>query len=71
MNTQATIDQLRKLKLTGMVHVYEQVQSLPAQDRPCADLLIARLAEAEQQYRMQRKTQLYLKFSSSLLNTAS
>ena len=68
MNTQATIDQLRKLKLTGMAHAYEETQSLPAQDRPCSDLLIARLAEAEKQYRLQRKTQLYLKSSKLRYN---
>jgi DNA replication protein DnaC len=68
MNTQTTIDQLRKLKLTGMASVYEQMLSLPSQDKPCADLLIAQLSEAELQYRMQRKTQLYLQSSKLRYN---
>ncbi len=63
MNTQTTIDQLRRLKLTGMAQAYEQVVSLPSQDRPGADLMLAQLSEAEQQHRMQRKTQIYLKSS--------
>ncbi|MEI6186594.1 MAG: ATP-binding protein, partial [Dehalococcoidia bacterium] len=68
MNTQTTIDQLRRLKLIGMASAYEQVLSLPSQDKPGADLLMAQLSEAELQYRMQRKTQLYLKSSKLRYN---
>ena len=63
MNTQKTMDQLRKLRLTGMASAYEQSLALPSQDKPTADLLLAQLTEAELQYRMQRKTQMYLKSS--------
>lgn len=57
------MDQLRKLRLTGMASAYEQSLALPSQDKPTADLLLAQLTEAELQYRMQRKTLMYLKSS--------
>ncbi len=63
MNTQTTIDQLRSLKLHGMAQTYEGVLSIPINDQPTANHLIARLTEAELQYRVQRKTQEYLRRS--------
>jgi len=60
MNTQATIDQLKQLKLHGMANAYEGVLSLPLQEQPPANHLLGRLADAELQYRVQRKTQVYI-----------
>lgn len=60
MNVQVTVDQLRKLKLSGMAKAYEAVLSAPIQEQLTADLLIGRLAEAELQYRVNQKTELYL-----------
>ena len=60
MNTQATIDQLKQLKLHGMANAYEGVLSLPVQEQPPSNHLLARLAEAELQYRVQKKTQVYI-----------
>jgi len=60
MNTQATIDQLKQLKLHGMANAYEGILSLPLQEQPSSNHLLARLADAELQYRIQRKTQVYI-----------
>jgi len=63
MNTSATLEQLRELKLQGMARSYESVIQLPVNQHPESHALIAQLAEAERQNRTQYKTQLYLKLS--------
>jgi DNA replication protein DnaC len=63
MNTQATLDQLRQLKLHGMTQAYEGTLTMPTKEQPTANELIARLSEAEIQYRMHQKTQIYLRLS--------
>lgn len=63
MNTSATVEQLKELKLQGMVRSYEAVLQLPVNQHPESHALIAQLAEAERQSRTQYKTQLYLKLS--------
>jgi DNA replication protein DnaC len=63
MNTQATLDQLRQLKLHGMSQAYEGTLTMPTKEQPTANELIARLSEAEIQYRMHQKTQIYLRLS--------
>lgn len=63
MNTTATLEQLKDLKLQGMTRSYEAVLQLPVNQHPEAHGLIAQLAEAERQSRSQYKTQLYLKLS--------
>ena len=63
MNTQATLDQLKQLKLNGMSKAYEGSLSLPSKEQLTANELIARLAEAEIQYRAYQKTQMYLRLS--------
>ena len=68
MNVQTTVDQLRKLKLQGMVKAYEAALSVPVHEQVSPDLLIARLAEAELQHRVNQKTQLYLKQSKLRYN---
>ncbi len=68
MNTQATIDQLRQLKLEGMANAYEGALSLPLKEQLPANHLLARLTEAEQQYRVQKKTLLYLQQSKLRYN---
>jgi DNA replication protein DnaC len=60
MNVQTTVDQLRKLKLHGMVRAYEAALSVPVHEQLSADLLVGRMAEAELQHRVNQKTQLYL-----------
>lgn len=68
MNTNMTIEQLTSLKLHGMAESYKALQALPLQDRPSLDQFIARMAEAELQYRTQSKMQLYLKISKLRYN---
>jgi len=68
MNVQTTVDQLRKLRLQGMVKAYEAALSVPVHEQVSPDLLIARLAEAELQHRTDQKTQLYLRQSKLRYN---
>lgn len=69
MNTQETILQLEELKLKGMAECYKSLQSLPASEWPSADMLVARLAESERQYRSRKRTEMYLKTSKLRYNT--
>ena len=68
MNTQETILQLEGLKLKGMAECYKALQSMPASQRPALDTFIARLAEAERQYRNRKRTEMYLKTSKLRYN---
>jgi DNA replication protein DnaC len=63
MNTTATLEQLKDLKLQGMARSYEAVLQLPVNQHPEAHHLIAQLSEAERQSRVHYKTQFYLKLS--------
>jgi DNA replication protein DnaC len=63
MNTNATLEQLKELKLQGMARSYEAVLQLPVNQHPEGHHLIAQLSEAERQNRTQYKTQLFLKLS--------
>lgn len=69
MNTQETILQLEDLKLKGMAECYKALQTMPVNEWPTLDQFIARLAEAERQYRNQRRTEMYLKTSRLRYNT--
>lgn len=63
MNTQETIIQLKELKLRGMASSFESIVNLPVQNRPTLELAIAKMVEAENQDRRDRKTEMYLKTS--------
>jgi DNA replication protein DnaC len=63
MNTTATLEQLKDLKLLGMARTYEAVLQLPVNQHPESHVLIAQLTESERQNRTNYKTQLYLKLS--------
>ena len=69
MNTQETILQLEDLKLKGMAECYKGLQAMPVNEWPTVDMFVARLAEAERQYRNKRRTELYLKTSKLRYNT--
>ena len=64
MNTTATLQQLKDLKLAGMARSYESVLQLSTHQQPEAHSMIAQLSDAEQQSRVHYKTQFYLKLSS-------
>ena len=68
MNTQETIDLLYKLKLKGLSDAYKAITLMPVSERPDMDLAIAKIAEAEQLYRDNQKTQMYLKTSKLRYN---
>lgn len=63
MNTTATLEQLKELKLQGMARSYEAILQLPVNQHPEGHLLIAQLAESERQNRTQYKTKMFLKLS--------
>ena len=63
MNTTATLEQLKELKLQGMARSYEAILQLPVNQHPEGHLLLAQLAEAERQNRTQYKTKMFLKLS--------
>jgi DNA replication protein DnaC len=63
MNTQITLDQLQKLKLKGMQQAYQALISMPLHDQLSVHQAVARLSEAELQYRSHQKTQMYLRMS--------
>lgn len=63
MNTTATLEQLNDLKLAGMARSYQAILQMPLNQHPEAHALIAQLAQAEKQNRIQYKTQIYLKLS--------
>lgn len=68
MNTQETILQLEGLKLKGMAGCYKTLQGMPVNQWPTLDTFMARLAEAEQQYRNRKRTEMYLKTSKLRYN---
>lgn len=63
MNTSATLEQLRELKLSGMARSYEAILQLPVNKHPEGHMLVAQLTEAERLNRIHYKTELYLKLS--------
>lgn len=68
MNTKQTIEQLKSLKLKGMVQAYETLSALPVHEQLTLHQAIARLAEAELQFRSHQKTQMFLKLSKLRYN---
>lgn len=63
MNTQITLDNLSKLKLSGMARAYQAIVSMPVHEQPSADQLLARLTEAELQEKASKKTEMFLRLS--------
>lgn len=56
MNTQATLDRFRQLKLMGMAVHWETLMRLPVHQWPATDHLLANLLDAEYEHRQDRKT---------------
>jgi len=63
MNTQETIIQLKELKLRGMASALDAIMNAPIQNRPTLEVAIAKMVDAENQDRRDRKTEMYLKTS--------
>ncbi len=68
MNTQITLDQLSKLKLTGMHKAYQAVLSIPVNQLPTLHEFMGRLTEAEIQERTTKKTEKFLRISKLRYN---
>src|SRR6266542_7052843 len=63
MNTNATLEQMKQLRLAGMAHTYQQQLDLPLHQQLDAHELIAQLIQSEQLNRQQEKTTYYLKLA--------
>jgi DNA replication protein DnaC len=68
MNTNATLEQMKQLRLTGMAQAYQQQLELPVHKQLDAHELIAQLMQNEQLARQQEKTSYYLKLAKLRLN---
>lgn len=63
MNTNATLEQMKELRLSGMAITYAQQLELPVHQQLDAHELIAQLLQSEQLTRLQEKTSYYLKLA--------
>lgn len=63
MNTEATLEQLRELKLYGMARGYQAVLSLPIHNQPETHELLAQLTQQELEHKRFKRTELYLRLS--------
>lgn len=68
MNTNATLEQLKQLRLGGMVQSYQQQLELPLHQQLEAHELVAQLVQSEQLNRQQEKTTYYLKLAKLRIN---
>lgn len=68
MNTQQTVEQLKCLKLKGMMQAYQSLITTPVHEQLSLHQGIARLAEAEILHRGHEKTQMYLRLSKLRYN---
>ena len=59
MNTQATLDQMRELRLHGMADSYEAVMALPVNSQPGAHQLIAQLVQHETESKQRRRIRIW------------
>lgn len=63
MNTQATLQQMQKLNLSGMASAYQGILNLPADAHPDTHQCLATVIDAEWQHRNFTKSQMLLKLS--------
>jgi DNA replication protein DnaC len=63
MNTTASLQQMKDLRLHGMAHTYGQQLELPIHQQLEAQELIGQLLQSEQLFRQQGKTTYYLKLA--------
>ena len=70
MNNQETVDALESLKLHGMAVEFNSIITLPEQKRPGREMTVAKMIDAERQYRQEKKTAMYLRTSKLRYNNA-
>jgi hypothetical protein len=63
MNTQASIQMMQTMKLTGMADAYQAITKLPVDKQPLSHECIATLLDAEQQHRTFKRTNMYVRLS--------
>jgi DNA replication protein DnaC len=63
MNPQATLQQLKNLKLQGMAFGYQAILDMPSHQHPPAHEMLSDLTQKEIMARDQRKTEIYLRLS--------
>lgn len=63
MNTQATLQLMHKMKLSGMASTYDSILELPLDKHPDTHDCIATLVDAELQNRAHKRTQMLLRLS--------
>lgn len=63
MNTNATLEQMKELRLSGMAHAYQQQLELPVHQQLENHQLVAQLVQTELLSRQQEKTTYYLKLA--------
>lgn len=68
MNNQVSLEKLKELKLTGMAKAYEAILTMPVHEQPGYPIVVNRLIEAEQLYRQQKRTDMYLRLSKLRYN---
>ena len=61
--TNASLQILRQMKLEGMANAYESILLMPINQQPDCHELLARLADAEQQHRADKRMKMYLRLS--------
>lgn len=59
----ASLQLLKQMKLEGMASAYEGILSLPLNTQPVAHELLARLTDAEQQHRSNKRMNMFLRLS--------
>ncbi len=59
----ASLQLLKQMKLEGMASAYEGILSLPLNTQPGAHELLARLTDAEQQHRSNKRMNMFLRLS--------
>lgn len=59
----ASLDLMKSMKLLGMAQAYEASLSLPINQQPESHELLARLIDAEQQYRSNKRMKMFLRLS--------
>jgi len=59
----ASLELMRQMKLSGMADAYQAILELPINEQHQGDELIARLMDAEQQYRQTKRMRMYTRLS--------
>jgi DNA replication protein DnaC len=68
MNHQSSLESMQRLKLGGMAKRYEAIMRLPVEQQPEPHAIIGMLLDAEADFRVHHRTQLYLRLSKLRYN---